>query len=144
MFSLGRGKWRLYDPEKDGEWLYDERGIRLAGEEPESEEIYIEPSISFESDLEDHIVRNINQIEEGLTLYSEGGKAGRQYDTDVGRIDILAQDKHGDFVVIELKAGTAKHHAVGQILSYINYVRRNLAGERKVRGIIIAEDLTIN
>ena len=140
LFSLGGGRWRLYDPEKDGEWVWDRTGVRLVGEESEGEEVRGEASISLESDLEDYIIKNLDQIEEGLTLYSEGGKLGRQYATDVGRIDVLARDRNGDFVVIELKAGTAKHGVIGQILSYMNWVRRNLASGRKVRGIIIAED----
>lgn len=88
--------------------------------------------------LKSILLKILNQIEEGLVLYSEGELDGRQHSTDVGRIDILAQDKK--FVVIKLKAGTDTCPLIGQILSYISWVRRNLAGEREVRGIIITEN----
>jgi hypothetical protein len=143
LFSLGGGKWRLYNPEKDGEWEWDRKGVRLVGEEMEEiedEESRVEASITFEADLGEYIVNNLDQIEEGLTIYSEEGLDGRQYNTDVGRVDILALDKNGNFVAIELKAGIAKYHAIGQILSYISWIRRNLAGKKEVKGIIIARD----
>jgi hypothetical protein len=143
LFSLGRGNYRLYDPEKDGNWIVDKKGTRLVDDdlgEVEDEESLVEASFTFERDLEDHIFANLNQIEEGLQVYSEEGVQGRQYTIDVGRIDILALDKNSNFVVIELKVGEAKYHAIGQILSYMSWVRKNLAGEREVRGLIIADD----
>jgi RecB family endonuclease NucS len=56
----------------------------------------------------------------------------------VGIIDLLALDKNRDFVVIELKAGRAGDSACGQILGYMSWVRKELAGEKKVRGMIVA------
>lgn len=104
------------------------------------EETAIEATISLERDLEDYIVRNLDQIEDGLKLYSKKDATGRQFNTDVGRIDILAIDKNNDFVVIELKAGTATHSVIGQISAYINWVRQNIAGGKKIRGMVIADD----
>jgi len=43
-------------------------------------------------------------------------------------------------VVIELKAGRGRSGVVGQILAYMNWVQRNLAKGRAVRGMIIADD----
>jgi len=43
-------------------------------------------------------------------------------------------DKAGAFVVIELKAGKAVDSVCGQILGYIAWVRKELAGGKKVRG----------
>jgi hypothetical protein len=104
------------------------------------EEMAIEATISLERDLEEYIVRNLDQIEDGLKLYSKEDATGRQIDTDVGRIDILAIDKNNDFVVIELKAGMATYSVIGQILAYISWIRRDIAGSKKVRGMIIADD----
>jgi hypothetical protein len=36
--------------------------------------------------------------------------------------------------------GKATYAVIGQILSYIGWVRKNLAKNKKVRGIIIADD----
>jgi len=139
LFYVGGGRYRLYDPEKDNEnidvYVEDEDSF----EDIDSDE-YFEATISLERDLEEYIIRDLNQIESGLELYSKEGVTGRQYSTEVGRIDILAIDKNGDFVVIELKAGTASYSVIGQILGYISWVRQNISQGRKVRGIIIADD----
>jgi len=144
LFYVGRGKYRLYDPENDGRWVVDDKGVHLAGEENnediEDEETFIETTISLERDLEDHIIRNLDQIEDGLKLYSRDGLNGRQFNTDVGRVDILAIDKNNNFVVIELKAGKAHHSVISQILVYMSWVRQNIADGKEVRGIVIADD----
>ena len=144
LFWVGRGRYRLYDPTKDGKSVVEDRQASLFGEKGlediEREEISGEAMISLERDLEEYILRNLNQIEDGLRLYSKKGIRGRQLSTDVGRIDILAVDKNDDFVVIELKAGTANYPAIGQILGYISWVRQNIAKNKKVGGIIIADD----
>lgn len=93
--------------------------------------------------LEDYIVQNWDEIDFGekLSLYvDEDGAVGRQYSTDVGIIDILAKDTNGNFVVIELKKGVGNQKVIGQILSYMGWVRDNIANGKKVRGIIIARD----
>jgi len=134
---VGDGRYKLYNPEKDdiNVLLEEEESF----EDIETEEIF-EAAISFEKDLEEYIIRDLNQIENGLELYSKEGLTGRQFNTEVGRVDILAIDKNMNFVVIELKAGTAKYSVIGQILGYISWIRRNIAEGREVRGIIIADD----
>jgi hypothetical protein len=131
--------WKLmnegrYDETRDDPWAIWERSN--GGKVDER----ISASISFEKDLEEHIAKNLNQIEQGLSLYKKGKKTGRQFAIDFGFIDLLTKDKNGDFVVIELKVGKATYEVIGQILSYIGWVRQNLAKNGKVRGIIIADD----
>jgi RecB family endonuclease NucS len=53
-----------------------------------------------------------------------------------GRIDISAQDKDGNVVVIELKAGTADRETIGQILGYMGALKNDPA--MAVRGVIVA------
>jgi RecB family endonuclease NucS len=55
-----------------------------------------------------------------------------------GFIDILAKDKSGRCVVIELKAGDAKPDAIAQILLYMSCVADDKNGQ--ARGILIASD----
>lgn len=137
------GEYRIYNPEKDGEWIVDKSGAHLVGETSYREDL-VKTSLGLERDLEEHLLKNLGQLEEGLALYSEKERAfaGRQFDTDVGRIDILAVDGEGNFVVIELKAGTAGEEALGQILGYIRWVRINMGAPqgKGVTGIIVAND----
>jgi restriction system protein len=45
------------------------------------------------------------------------------------------------FLVIELKKGRGNQQVVGQILSYVGWVKKNIAEPgQKVRGIIVAAD----
>ena len=68
---------------------------------------------------------------------------GHQLDTEiVGRLDILAIDENSDLVVIELKAGRADDSVCGQILRYMGWVKESLADNRRVRGIIVANDFS--
>lgn len=140
LFDHGRRRYELYNSKKHGKWS---RGYPVGERPPTDEEIEtegMELSFGLERDLEEHISRNLDQLEEGLRLYSAEGISGRQYNTDVGRIDLLALDKKDNFVVIELKVGLATDRVVGQILGYVRYVRRNLAKGKDVRGFIIAND----
>jgi RecB family endonuclease NucS len=68
-----------------------------------------------------------------LTLVSDGV----EYQTQAGRIDLLARDANSHSVVIELKAGKAKDNALGQLLGYIGCLS---GSETNVRGIPVASE----
>ena len=89
-----------------------------------------ETSISLERDIEDHLVHHLDAVEKGLKLVA------RQVSTDVGRIDILAEDAKGTRVVIEVKVGDAKDSAVGQIARYLGWYAKTEG--KAPRGILIA------
>jgi Holliday junction resolvase-like predicted endonuclease len=55
----------------------------------------------LEEHLEDHLEDHLDKIEPGLKLI------GRQLSTKVGPIDLFAEAKNGDLVVLELKKGRA-------------------------------------
>jgi len=99
----------------------------------ENYEEELDTTFTFEKDLQEFISRNLNSLEDGLTLLQ------KEYPTDVGRLDILAKDKDGILVVIELKVGIAKKEVLGQILSYMASIKQKKSVE-KVRGIIVAND----
>ncbi len=144
LFSLGRGRYRIWDPEQDGNWEVTDSGVRLvddAIEEIEDDELNMQSTaLSFERDLEKSLSVNIKQLEAGLEIYNKDDLVGLQLDTGVvGRLDILANDAEGNLVVIELKAGEAGDLVCGQLLRYMGWVKRELADEgQKVRGMIVA------
>lgn len=156
LFWDGDRTYRKWIPEQDGTWVLHEDGIHRVGEEgalehaaeqlaAETEDSTVAGpiSLSIERDLEESLVQNLAMLESGLTLYRDGDMSGRQLDTGVvGVIDLLAFDKNGNFVVIELKAGKASDGVCGQILGYMSWVKKELAGSKLVRGIIVASDFT--
>lgn len=90
-----------------------------------------------------HLSRNLGLIEPSLRLYTgPNGDSGFEYATEIGRIDLLAVDKDGGFVVIELKVSKGPDSVAGQILRYKNWIKRHLAGGRRVRGWIIAHQIS--
>ena len=94
----------------------------------------IEAAFGLERDLQLALRANITQLEPGLTISDDG----KEQTVSSGRIDIAAEDKQGNAVVIELKAGTADRDAIGQILSYMG----DLGADKQVRGILVAGDFT--
>jgi restriction system protein len=106
----------------------------------------IEESIKtfgLESHLEDFIVSNWRSIPEfsDYDIHVEDDEVvGKQYVTDIGRIDILARSKiDKSWLVVELKKGHTSDDVVGQVLRYIGWVMENEANEgEEVKGLIIA------
>lgn len=102
------------------------------------------PSVfALEKYLEEFLISNWDSTELGknYSIFTEDGKiAGQQYETDTGRIDILAVSKDNKtLLVIELKKGRASDVVVGQIQRYMGYVTEELAeDDQEVRGLIIA------
>lgn len=89
-------------------------------------------SFGLERDMQAALRSGIEQLEQGLTIIDDGAERSVQS----GFIDITARDVQGRTVIIELKAGTARHQAVAQIASYMGDVLVEEGGE--VRGILVA------
>lgn len=157
LFKVASGQYRLYEPGKDPAPIHDmvagdvaRQEAAAAVDEEEGEEAAPGSSEFFlEKDLQRYLAENLECIEPGLQLYEDEDIRGIEYEAGGGRrIDILALDKSGAFVVLELKVSRGYDRVVGQLLRYINWVRKELAepGQR-VRGIIvcraISEDLRL-
>lgn len=89
----------------------------------------------FEQNLQAALRSEIEQLEPGLRIIDDGVERA----VESGSIDILAQDVSGALVVIELKRGTAKRDAIGQILGYMGDLIIDEDAEA-VRGILVAAD----
>ena len=90
--------------------------------------------IGLERDLQAALRDCIEQLEPDLEIID----GGAERPVASGFIDITAKAGDGTVVVIELKAGTARREAIGQVLSYMGDVADEEAGG--VRGILVAGD----
>jgi endonuclease len=154
LFSLGDGRYRLWNSETDGQWVVTDTGVQLVeGDAPQLEELNgdecvtemasVEATISLERDMEASLVTALQQLEPGMVLYSKDDVRGQQLDTGiVGRLDLLAIDRDGKLVVIELKVGRADDRAVAQTMRYMGWVQRELAGGKPVRGLLVAREFS--
>ncbi|MEM2619415.1 MAG: endonuclease NucS [Candidatus Hadarchaeales archaeon] len=116
-------------------WWIFKKEIQRA-EEVETEAVPFEA----EAELRDFLCKHPEAIERGLSL-EEGGV---EYQTDVGRIDLLCRDENGHFVVVELKKTEASDKALGQLLRYMGWIKEKKAGGKKVRGILITHEFDEN
>ena len=57
-------------------------------------------------------------------------------------IDILAVDAQGHYVVIELKVSRGYERVMGQLLRYMAWVKHNFDSGKKLRGMIVASEVT--
>ena len=101
------------------------------------------PKSSFllEKHLEDYIIKNWKNIElnQNYDIHKENNKLCTQYQTGSGPLDILAISKDkNEFLVIELKKGRASDIVLGQIQRYMGFIKKNLAENKSVKGLIIA------
>lgn len=104
-----------------------------------------EPSVFvLEKYLEEFLVSNWEHTDLGkkYDIFSDEDGTGQQYETDSGRIDILAVSKDGsELLIIELKKGRASDVVAGQITRYMGYVMSELAlPNQRVRGLIVARE----
>ena len=95
----------------------------------------------MEKQLEDFIIENWDTTEFGKKydlLIEDGEVISQQYQTDIGRIDILARDKvTKNYVVIELKKNQTSDDTLGQLTRYMGWIKKNKKDEN-VKGIIVA------
>jgi hypothetical protein len=167
LYSPARGQVELYDPAKHGVWEIgqDEQGKLVIGRRTADSEIPVaaptdvaesdwpetDPDITgrgfaFESHLRDFLARNLYTVPidgRQLRLFEdENGRDGVEYPTDVGPIDILANDADGNFYVFELKLNTSADTTVGQVMRYMGWVKQKLANDKEVNGVIVAQNMS--
>jgi endonuclease len=152
LFNTGRGQVEFYNPERHGEWEivlneYGKLQVRQLMREGETIEGESDSAFGFplEAHLRDFIAKNISEIQilnMKLHLFKDSnGRDGIEYPTDVGPIDILAQDDENNFVIFELKLSKGPDRALGQILRYMGWIQKNIAVGKKIFGILVAEQI---
>jgi hypothetical protein len=153
LFKVDSGQFRLYEPGKDPAPIHEmvegdvarEEAVAAAAEEDEGADALPGSSeFLLERDLQRYLAENLECIESGLKLYEDDDLRGIEFEAGGGRrIDILAIDKTGAFVVLELKVSRGYDRVVGQLLRYMNWVRKELAEPgQSVRGIIICRTIS--
>lgn len=150
LYSTGRGQVVKYSPDEHGIWeifqndfgAFAIRQVIEEIEDPVEQEIeaFLFP---IEANLRDFLIRNLHTVKDKkLKLYvDENGRDGKEYPTSVGPIDILTIDEEGNFIVFELKLSRGADKALGQLLRYMGWIKKNLAKEKKVKGVIVANKM---
>jgi endonuclease len=159
LFRVGSREYRLYAPGSDPSPIHPADKVQVATadggsmsvpEEDDDAGAAVDAALAgssqfaLEKDLQRYLAHNLHLVEPGLTLFQDEDITGLEYPAGGGRrIDILAKDKGGGFVVLELKVEKGYDRVVGQLLRYVNWVRKELAepGQR-VRGVIVCRAMT--
>ncbi len=95
--------------------------------------------IVLERGLEEAIKPSLPKL--GLSLAEKRLRQQFSMGVGVGRSDLICTDESEDLVVVELKRGLSSDQVVGQILSYIGWLRENIATpSQSVKGIIVTGD----
>jgi hypothetical protein len=137
LCQLSGDTFRLYDRTKDVVINND------TIEDEATEDETLSQEFAYERDLRNYLEKNLSSIESGLKLFEEDDITGIEYPAGGRFIDILALDRDKNFVIIELKVSKGYDRVVGQLLRYMNWVKKNLADEgQKVRGMIVCKEIT--
>lgn len=125
-------------PDNNGSVVYANNLVDILDTEVEENEdeteLAQELTFGLEKDMQRALRRNIQTLEQGLTIID----GGNERHTEAGFIDITARDDEGKSVVIELKAPIAKPEVIAQTLAYMQSLQNE--DQCEVRGIIVASD----
>jgi hypothetical protein len=94
---------------------------------------------ALESHLREYLAKNINSA---IKLETPLQVVDVEHPTGVGPIDLLAQNKAGDYFVFELKLDRGVDAALGQLLRYMGWVKKHMANGHNVSGIILASEIS--
>lgn len=153
LYSIGRGQVVTYDPQEHGLWeIYQNEVGALAirqiineggGDDDLPEQETSSVTFPIEAHLRDFLINNLHTVKGSkLKLYvDETGRDGKEFQTEVGNIDILATDEKGNFIVFELKLSRGADKALGQLLRYMGWIKKNLAKDKDVKGVIVASKM---
>lgn len=143
--SIFRDVWRSEDIGEVATmgWSYKTKHEYQEHFVPETKHHVEDPALFYmESQLEDFIIENWEKTDFGKKydlLEEDGEVVSQQYKINIGRIDILAQDKKTkQLVVIELKKNQTSDDTVGQLARYMGWLEEHKTKGKLTKGIIIA------
>jgi restriction system protein len=109
---------------------------------PDKDDIEDVSMFHLEAHLEDFLIQNweYTELSKEYDIFVDEEVTGQQFQTDTGRIDILAISKDKKtLLVIELKRGRANDKVVGQLQRYMGFIKDEfLENGQSVKGLIIA------
>lgn len=110
--------------------VFDRVDLALTYDASDAASLQVE---GHEKDLVDYLVRNTAVIGDDLTL------TGREVETQVGFIDLLATDQAGHICIIEVKKQAANPADAHQLLRYVQYWSENYHTPlSSLRGILVS------
>ena len=145
LFKINQNQYRLYDKNNDPPPIHENNNSSSdsVSEDDFEDDFESSQEFAYEKDLQNYLSKNLQIIENGLKIFEEDDINGIEFPAGNRLIDILAVDKNGDFVIIELKVSRGYDRVIGQLLRYIGWVDKNLAkNKQKVRGIIICKEIS--
>ncbi|QQE13782.1 DUF91 domain-containing protein [Planctomycetota bacterium] len=146
FYQIDKGRYVLYEASVHPEPITPENeknAQELEEEKIVEREEQRHSEFAYERDLQSFLAKNLSVIEPGLILYEDEGINGIEYDAGGRRIDILAVDRDNHLVVIELKVSRGYDRVIGQLLRYVNWVKKNVAeAGQNVRGVIISREIS--
>jgi endonuclease len=148
LYDRGGGELELYDVARHG--VFDELGhpegqSSLVSEslddlEEIADRVQGHSEFAYEAHLRDYLAKNIEILENGLSLWPEADAKPIEFPLEGRRIDILAKDRDGVPVVIELKLSRGHERTLGQALYYRGKLKQMLNVPR-VRIILVAAEI---
>lgn len=86
----------------------------------------------LEAKIRDYLASNLGMLEKGLTLVDTEYLLKNSFGAD-GRIDILARDVFGNYVIIEIKrSDQAARQAVHELFKYVSIIHRQLGVSQSI------------
>lgn len=139
FFKIDSTHFRLYEPGRDPTPISE---AVPPATEPDPVDSGVSSEFAYEHDLRDYLARNLQVLDPTLRLYEEEGIRGIEFPAGGRFVDILALDQSG-YVVIELKVSRGYDRVIGQLLRYINWIKKHHADPgQSVRGIIVAKEIS--
>lgn len=89
-----------------------------------------------EADLKRHVLENPAVVERGLQPLAT------ERETPAGPVDVYAEDRDGNPVVLELKRARVGPDAVGQLVRYVDALARDIHADADPRGVLVAPSVT--
>jgi len=129
---------------KDNGKEFNEYDTELETGETYSENYEIEypessNNFSYEKDLKNSMIKQINELFPNFEIYGENNE-GVEYLIEGKRIDILLEKNDGSLLAVELKSGLAKFHVFGQISMYLGLLMEKFPN-KEIKGCIVAGEI---